>query len=101
MNLLQHHLVEHQRFVRFERERLTTAERQVLKLLAVSGLPHKEVANIVGLSPKSVERLVANIAHKYRCAYYPDEQQASNRRILNQAACYYYLAELLAEPQEA
>jgi FixJ family two-component response regulator len=101
MNLSRHHLVELQRFGRFERECLTTVERQVLRLLAVDGLAHKEVATVVGFGVKSVERHISNIAHKYRRAYYPAEQQASNRRILNQAACYYRLVELLAEPQEA
>jgi DNA-binding NarL/FixJ family response regulator len=101
MNIPQHYLVELQRFGRFEREVLKTTERQVLRLLAVDGLSQKEIAKLIGHSSKSVERLVSCIADKYRTYYFPAEQHALNRRIVNQAAWYYRFAELLTELQEA
>lgn len=83
-------------FNRFVTHSLTSAEEQILRLLAVDGLLQKQIARKIGRSEKTVERLVSSIVHKYH-EFYVTEPNVSNRRILNRAACYYYLSSLISK----
>jgi len=67
---------------------LNPIEKAVIKLLAVNGCSLKEVALRIDRTYKATEHIVSHITSKYR-KFYPEEKQASLRRILNRAARYY------------
>lgn len=81
-------------FRRFEQEELLPSEARILELLAHQGLSHKDVAQRIHRSPKTVERVVTVIGRKY-CAHFGLKHEAPFHQIKPRAACYYYLKDLL------